>query len=276
MAFARDSVGAAAAYDRKIDAAATRQAKLADHSRVGVRAADRNADAIANAKLIAALVTADQALAAAQETAKGIAPGALYCDMNSVAPQTKRAAAEVIERARGRYVDVAVMSPVLPGGRTVPLLLAGPHAEAGRDALAAAGFGNLRVLDGPVGVASSVKMIRSVMVKGLEALTAECVLAADAAGVLADVVASLNASSPGTDWATKADYNLDRIMVHGIRRADEMAEVVRTLDALGTGSAMSRATADRQRAIGQLGLDPGRSLGEKIDAIVGHRKDRAA
>ena len=65
-----------------------------------------------------------------------------------------------------------------------------------------------------------------------------------------EVIASLDASWPGADWARRFDYNLDRMMVHGLRRAAEMEEVVKTLDALGTGSAMTRGTVERQRAMG--------------------------
>ncbi len=93
------------------------------------------------------------------------------------------------------------------------------------------GGGSVAIVPGAVGAASSIKMIRSVMVKGLEALTAECFLAADAAGVTEAVRASLDASWPGTDWGAKADYNLERMMAHGIRRAAEMEEVAKTLDA---------------------------------------------
>ena len=86
-------------------------------------------------------------------------------------------------------------------------------------------------------------MLRSVMVKGIEALTAECFLAARKAGVADEVAASLDASWPGTDWAARADYNLGRMREHGLRRAAEMEEVAATLEALGEGSDMARATA---------------------------------
>jgi hypothetical protein len=62
------------------------------------------------------------------------------------------------------------------------------------------------------------------------------------------------------------------MMIHGLRRAAEMDEVVKTLDALGTGSAMSRATAERQRAIGALGIAcPGEGLAAKLAQIDGKR-----
>lgn len=258
------------AYDIRI----AESAKRAEIARFGVTAAASNAEAVLNAPLILSLVTADQALAAAAKTAAAIAPGALYCDMNSVAPDTKRAARDLIEAAGGRYVDVAVMAPVLPARRAVPLLVSGPHADAALAALLSHGFCP-RSVAGAVGAASAIKMIRSVMVKGLEALTAECFLAAAAAGVTEEVRTSLDASWPGTDWAARADYNLDRMIVHGMRRAAEMEEVVKTLDALVTGSAMTRGTVERQRAIGMRGLPSPDGLAAKIDLIL-QREARAA
>ncbi|MES2444031.1 MAG: DUF1932 domain-containing protein [Pseudomonadota bacterium] len=251
-------------YDCKTDAA-----KLADFARAEVHACTSPAEALAGIPAALSLVTADQALAAAETAAPLLAPGALWFDMNSVAPGTKRVAAAAIEAAGGRYVDVAVMSPVHPSRLAVPLLVSGPHAADGAAFLATIGFTSVTIVPGLIGAASSIKMIRSVMVKGLEALTTECVLAAEAAGVRAEVIASLDASWPGTDWAEKADYNLDRMMVHGTRRAAEMEEVVRTLDALGTGAAMTRGTVQRQRAIGALALRPAPTLTAKIAAIRG-------
>jgi 3-hydroxyisobutyrate dehydrogenase-like beta-hydroxyacid dehydrogenase len=274
MAFA-DS-GAARGYDRKTDDPATRAAKLADFVDHDVAPCDSAAQAVTGASAVLSLVTADQALTAAREAARHIVAGTLWFDMNSVAPDTKRAAAAVIDASGGHYIDVAVMSPVHPARLAAPLLVSGPYAEDGAAALAAIGFSNVRVVAGGVGAASSIKMIRSVMVKGLEALTTECFLAADQAGVAGEVLASLNASWPGVDWADKADYNLDRMMVHGLRRAAEMEEAVKTLDALGTGSAMTRGTVERQRAIGALNLKPGRRLGDKVDAILGRKEEKAA
>lgn len=276
QAFAEGLATPARAYDRKTYVGPTRRAKLDDYDRLGVQGALTNQAAVDGVALVLSVVTADKAIAAARETARGIGEGALYCDMNSVAPQTKRTAAEAIERAGAHYVDVAIMAPVHPAKRGVPLLVSGPQAERAAHALNAIGFGKVRVIDGGVGTASAIKMIRSVMVKGIEALTAECVLAAEAAGVRDEVIASLDASWPGADWAARADYNLDRMMVHGLRRAAEMEEVVQTLDGLGTGSAMSRGTVERQRAIGSRALLPAATLDAKLSALLDRSKDQAA
>jgi 3-hydroxyisobutyrate dehydrogenase-like beta-hydroxyacid dehydrogenase len=250
MAFAGAWRAPTRAFDIKTDDPALAAAKRADYARAGVEGTDSLAEALAGARLIISLVTADQALAAAAAAARLIAPGALYCDFNSVAPQTKQEAARLVEAAGARYADVAVMAPVHPALLAVPLLVSGGDACA---PLAALGFSPRRI-EGPVGRASTIKMLRSVMVKGIEALTAECFLAAREAGVADEVAASLDASWPGTDWAARAAYNLGRIREHGLRRAAEMEEVAATLEGLGQGSDMARATAQVQRRLGSSAL----------------------
>src|SRR3546814_11313012 len=117
------------------------------------------------------------------------------------------------------------MAPVAPQALGVPLPMSGQHASAGGDALAAEHFTNIKVAGAGIGDASAVKMIRSVIVKGIEALTAEAMMAAERAGVTKTVLASL-----GGEWPAQADYNLERMLVHGLRRAAEMEEVAITLD----------------------------------------------
>ena len=102
-----------------------------------------------------------------------------------------------------------------------------------------------------IGRASTIKMLRSVIFKGMEALTAECVLACHRADVLDEVLASL-----GAEWPALADYRLDRMMVHGVRRAAEMEESAKTLTALGVEPLMTRGTIARQRALGSLQISP--------------------
>lgn len=216
-------------------------------AQVGVKAAPNAAQALSSAVTVLSVVTADQALVAAREYAPLLQARALWCDLNSVAPQTKRAAAEAIEAAGGRYVDVAVMAPV-DKGLAVPLLLAGRDADEARERLAALGFSNIRVAGDEVGRASAIKMIRSVIVKGLEALTDEASAAAGAAGVSAEVWASLDASEKAIPWAERVAYNRERMEIHGVRRAAEMEESAATLEALGVDPVMTRGTVARQRA----------------------------
>jgi 3-hydroxyisobutyrate dehydrogenase-like beta-hydroxyacid dehydrogenase len=148
-------------YDRLTDHEATRAAKEADYRRAGVCGVDRLSSALEGPGLVLSLVTADQALPVAAAAAASLSPGAMFCDMNSVAPATKRAAAAEIEAAGALYVDIAIMSPVLPARLAAPLLLSGSEAETAARRLARLGFTDVRVVGQDVGQASSIKMIRS-------------------------------------------------------------------------------------------------------------------
>lgn len=266
MAFARPG---ARAFDLKTG-------KQADYAAAGVTGCATAAEALDGAAVVLSLVTADQSLPAALAAAPLLAPGALWFDMNSVAPDTKREAAQAIAAAGARHVDVAVMSPVHPARLATPLLVSGPHADAGVETLRALGFTNVRAVGPETGAASAIKMVRSVIIKGIEALTAECVLAADAAGVLDEVIASLDASEKPRPWAERFDYNLDRMMLHGVRRAAEMYEVTQTLDALGIAPMMSEGTVNWQQGIGELGIEPPEGLAAKLAAISARRKELGA
>jgi 3-hydroxyisobutyrate dehydrogenase-like beta-hydroxyacid dehydrogenase len=240
-----------------------------------VRGCETAEEAVTGAALILSLVTADQSIVAAQSVASAIEPGALFCDMNSVAPATKRAASHSIDQAGARYADVAVMSPVRPAGAGAPLLVSGPHASDAASALREAGFSSVAIIDGPLGAASAVKLVRSIMVKGIEALCAECFLAAQASGATEAVIASLDASGPGADWARRADYNLDRMMVHGRRRAAEMEEALNMLGDLGLDGPMTEATIAWHRKIGSMASAPPHGLLAKTSVLLG-AKARAA
>lgn len=264
------------AFDIQTDNVQNRPAKIAEFEAASVRWSSTPAGALAEADQVMCLVTADQALTAARRSAALLKPGALWFDMNSVAPGTKRNAAQAIEAAGGRYVDVAVMAPVLPARLAVPLLVAGPHAETTSAVLRDYGFTNVSLAGAKVGDASAIKMIRSVMVKGIEALSAECMLAAERAGLTDAVLASLDSSWKSQGWGERVDYNLDRMLAHGTRRAAEMEEVAKTLSELGVDPAMTRGTIARQRELGALGMTPPNGLAAKLAAILNDREEEAA
>lgn len=232
-----------------------------------VLAADRAA-ALSGAGAVFCLVTADRATEAAAQAVADLAPGALWLDGNSCSPGAKRQSAALIEAAGGRYVDVAIMAPVYPKLHRTPLLIAGPHADAALHLLAALGM-EAKISGPTIGEASAIKMIRSVMIKGMEALTAECLLAARRAGIEDRVLTSLQASNPNIDWPKQAAYNLERMMVHGRRRAAEMREVVATLAELGLPNGLAAATADWQQQVGDLELSAGADdFQARADAIL--------
>ncbi len=226
---------------------------------LGLTVAGSAAQAAHEATLTISAVTAAAALAAAEATAPGLAGGRFFLDVNSVAPRTKQEAARCVEEAGGRYVEAVVMSPIHPKGIATPMLLGGGHTGGFLDIAAPLGF-DARAYADRVGVASSVKMCRSVMIKGIEALITECLLASHHYGVTNDVLASLQDLFPGQDWDRTARYMLSRTLQHGRRRAEEMEEVAKTVADAGVAPTMATATVARQHWAGELGTqlsDPG-------------------
>ncbi len=192
-------------------------------------------------------VTAGEALKVAQQAAALLQPGQYFLDLNSVAPETKRQAAEHF--LPGAYIDVAVMAPVPPARLQTPLLIGGPQAEAIAPRLQGLGL-NARYGASTVGQVSAIKMCRSVMIKGLEALTTECLFAAREYGVEEEVLSSLHHSFPSLGWTGAfPDYLISRVAEHGIRRSEEMEEVVKTLRDVGSAGIMSEAIAKSQRQL---------------------------
>jgi 3-hydroxyisobutyrate dehydrogenase-like beta-hydroxyacid dehydrogenase len=218
---------------------------------MGVRTAASAADAIRETDMVISAVTAASSLEAARSVAPYLTGNPYYLDINSVSPGRKQETAKLLSE-RARYVDVAVIAPIHPARHRTPLLISGGEAEEISPLLRELGM-QLTVVSDETGSAAAIKMIRSVMIKGIEALTLECFLAAERAGVLEEVTASLKNNYPTLDWTKIADYNLERMASHGERRAAEMEESAATLRELGLEPLMADATVKRQREMGALG-----------------------
>ncbi len=227
----------------------------------GVLGHMNSCDAIEASTIIFSMVTADQAVSAAQAAAVGNIAEKLYFDCNSVAPQTKQKARDIIEAAGGKYVDVAIMAPVHPNLHKTPALICGPHSNLALASLQALEL-NVKVVEGDVGSAAAIKLCRSIVIKGLEALSAEMMCIAQTLGVEESVIQSLDRSHPGFDWKTQSNYALDRMMVHGHRRGAEMGEAVGMLRHHGIPSDVSQATAVWQNRVAELQAASGQIAGE--------------
>ena len=221
----------------------------------GVCAASSAADAVTETDMIISAVTAASSLEAARSVAPHLTGKPYYLDINSVSPGRKQETAKLLGE-RARYVDVAVVAAIHPKRHHTPLLIAGPHAEPIAPLLREMEM-QLDIVGDSIGGAAAIKMIRSVMIKGIEALTLECFLAAARAGILDEVTASLKNNYPGLDWPKLAEYNLERMASHGERRAAEMEESAATLRELGLDPLMVDATVKRQREMGAIGKNEG-------------------
>jgi len=201
--------------------------------------------------LIFSAVTADQALAAAQALSGRPLSGAWVIDVNSASPATKIECSKLVSAAGGRYVESAVMTSVPPHGIRVPMLLGGPHAAEAEKLLRELGFAPETVA-AELGVASAIKLCRSVIIKGLESLVVESFAAARSLGVERQVLASLQETYPQFDWEKQGDYLFSRVIQHGKRRAEEMRASAQMLDTTPLRGTMAAAIALRQASVARL------------------------
>ena len=220
---------------------------------LGVGLAGNHVDAVREANLVMLVVTASSSLEATRSCLPGLRRGQLFLDMNSVSPKRKLETATLIAPTGALYVDCAVMAPAAPYLHKVPCLIGGPGAAALGPRAAALGM-KMELVSDVVGQASAIKMFRSIVVKGLEALLVESMTASAEYGVEDRVLASLKETWPGIDWQKLSGYMIERVVTHGKRRAAEMREVSETLQSIGMAPTMAAATAERQQWVADLGL----------------------
>src|SRR6266851_8333844 len=225
---------------------------LRDHAGAfGVALASSHADLAAHADFVISAVTASQAVPVAQACAPTVKEGAWFLDFNSASPGAKQRAAALIDGAGGRYVEGAVMTSIPPYRIKVPLLLGGAGAGTLAPLLVELGF-DAKAASNELGVASAVKMCRSAMIKGLEAMVIESFTTARAYGVEDAVLASLKETYPGIDWEKQGAYFFQRVIEHGRRRSEEVREVAETVREAGLTPWSAQGTAERQAWVADL------------------------
>ena len=239
---------------------------------IGVPLVASNRELAGSAGVIFSTVTCAHAKEAAEETAPYLKPHHIYADLNSVSPAVKQDIDRIVSQTGAGFVEVAVMSPIPPFAQRAPMLLGGKRAMEFAELMTPFGM-RLQTVSENIGIAAATKMFRSIIVKGLEALMFECVLAAAPYGADERVFSSLGESIPGIDWQKLANYMVNRVVVHGERRAREMEEVSETLQSLGIEPIMAEAAARRQDWCARLGIaslfgpDGPKSYQEVLQAI---------
>jgi 3-hydroxyisobutyrate dehydrogenase-like beta-hydroxyacid dehydrogenase len=241
------------AYDRLFGTAAGERIS-AHAAELGIRAEASAKAACRHAQVVFSAVTASEAENVAKEAAGFLTAGQIFVDINSAAPATKRRAAEHVLRSGAAYVEGAVMAPVLKPGLQVPILAGGPQANEAAALLNGLGM-KLTPVATEIGRASAMKLCRSIMIKGIEALMVDCAAACEAQDVKADVFASLAQTFPSIDWLQLSENMRERVATHGQRRAAEMREAGEMLQSLDIHPGLAIAVAEAQQRGAQSRLE---------------------
>ncbi|WP_238587760.1 NAD(P)-dependent oxidoreductase [Caenimonas sp. SL110] len=275
----KPGVDGVAAWDLKFVAAATRDAETAHAAATGIEAMDSMQALCERSDLVISAVTASNTFSVAEQAARYMRPGAVFLDLNSASPGTKQRAAGQIDSRGAHYVEAGVMTSIPPYGIKVPMLLGGARAAGLADQLRDWGMDAKAVSD-QLGVASAIKMCRSIMIKGLEALVIESYSTARQYGVEDHVLPTLAETFPSIDWQKQGAYFFSRVVQHGKRRAEEMREAANTVQEAGFEPFMGRAIADKQQWVADQaaagvfeGLAKDARWQDYADLLLAARKD---
>ena len=243
------------AYDIKFsdpEAFASMSAHAIEH---GVTVTPDTASCVIGADAIFSFVDSAAMDDAAKASLPHLVQGQIYVDMNSAGPGAKQRIQAIIQGSAADMVDGAVMGDVPPTKHKTKILAAGPGAQSFAELANAAGM-NIEPMPGDVGAASAVKMLRSVLMKGISSLILECALAAEKFGKTEEILISVG-DSIGMDLLGYADKAGPRQLQHAGRRVHEMDEVAITLVEIGIDPLMSAACAKQLKSIVDAGANAG-------------------
>ena len=245
----------------------TRGERMRAHAEAcGMQAASQYTEALANAEVVISVVTGEDAAHAARMARPWLTEGTLYADFNSITgPQTRAVAAE-LQGAGVHFVDVAVMGSFLASGHKAPLLLSGPEADRFRRFAVSYGA-KAEVLNENIGDASSVKILRSVLMKGLEALSVECLVAARRQGLVDEVLENV-ADVDSMGFASWLSLLTRTHLVHAKRRMEETEKASLNLVETGVADLMTQATRQVLARTAAADLDPSAVSGLSLEAAL--------
>lgn len=190
---------------------------------------------LATADWVLSCVTGAQALPVAEQAAAHLPPGAGVADLTTASPAVKRDAAARVAKHGVRYVDTAIMGAISLNWVKTPLLAAGDGAQDFGDLIAAAG-GKVQVIaGGTAGDAISLKILRSVFTKGMEALAVELLTSAEKQGVREKLYEQLS-DIDQTPLRSFIDMLVRTHVIHARRRAHEVHDAQAELASQGLPS----------------------------------------
>jgi 3-hydroxyisobutyrate dehydrogenase-like beta-hydroxyacid dehydrogenase len=209
-----------------------------------VRQSTDVAATVGGADVVIAAVPGSATVDVARAAAPVLDAGTLYVDVATCAPEVKEAAAATIQGAGGVYADAAILGTVLQQGLQVPLAVCGPGAERFGGLFAEFGM-DIRVVPGAPGSAARLKLLRSVYMKGRDALILEMLEAARAYGIEHEVITSIPGQPGAEPFGALAERVSASTAKHASRRVAELQAASRVVAGAGMSPTMTDAAAQR-------------------------------
>ncbi len=219
----------------------------------GVRLVTSPAELVEACELILGATPGSESVQVAEALAPYLGHRHLYVDLAAATPKVKEMVGAVLSPTGATLGDGAIMSSPLEDGHRIVILASGPAAEQFRDLLTPWRM-RITVVGGELGSASGIKSLRTVFMKGIEALLVECALGSARYGILEEVFGSISQWMDQRPFLSSANFLIDTDAIHAQRRAKEADMSVEALEEVGVEPIMTRATAERLHWVAGLGL----------------------
>ena len=203
------------------------------------------------ADLILGVTPGSASLESADALASSLSACHVFLDLASATPKIKLGVAERLSATGALLGDASIMGTP-KDGYAMAMLSSGPAGERMPDALVPWGM-QIEYVGPRLGTASGIKILRSVLLKGIEALTDEMLLAARHYGLDEAVLASAS-KTLARPWMATVDSVTPSGVIHAKRRAEEIEMSAEAVADAGVEPIMARAIVQRLRWKESLGL----------------------
>jgi 3-hydroxyisobutyrate dehydrogenase-like beta-hydroxyacid dehydrogenase len=139
-------------------------------------------DWLTGVDLVISAVFGGVALDVARQSLPHMRRDSIYADFTTASPSDLHIAGQIAPKANVQFIDVAIIGAIGIGGPKTPLLCAGSATDELVEVLKGIGA-PIRLVGTNPGDAVALKLLRSVFTKGLEALSVECLMAAEQRGL---------------------------------------------------------------------------------------------
>ncbi len=211
------------------------------------------AHALQGADAVLSVVAASASLQVAEQSAPLLGRSVYYVDLCAAPVADKQQAAAIVAEAGALYVDGAVLGTVATSGSAVPIMASGAGAAGWKTMVEPEGL-VVEVLDEIPGHATLLKLLRSVYMKGRDALIVEMMLAARRYGLEERVAQSIQGPGERVPFPALAERVLCALAVHAARRSEELHASSEVVRASGIEPVISSAGSQVLAKLAELGL----------------------
>ncbi|QQK81719.1 NAD(P)-dependent oxidoreductase [Salicibibacter cibi] len=221
--------------------------------KANVHLVNRPENVVEKANTIFVAVPTQFALEVCKEIKERINEDILYVDVSASNPDIKKEIDELVTCANGKFVDAAMLGPLTVHQHKVPMVASGGGTQTFIERMEPYGM-NIQEVSKKAGDASSIKLLRSIYMKGTAALLIELLEAARTLNVEEPVIYSLEETMAASPFRKTLNQLVTGTSIHAERRAEELEGSLIMLEELKLGSKLTAAVKDKLEYVSKLNV----------------------